>query len=241
VTVVDNPGDGWCEVVTAFGDRGLVPFVYLAPPPKKAKPAAPLRLTCAWALHDFHSTGDFQISLRRGEAVTLLDDPGDGWCTVVADGGVKGLVPASYLNERPLPEGSSSREVARRGSSRGRSGGSASHERPSSRNEDADWDSLAFHVLGVSLQDAARAAAATKLQAAVRGKMSKDIAQGKRAEKQRSQLLGFLVGVSHNTDGEGRALSPVQEHARSLRVRGCEDKDEGFVERILCCTHPEPL
>lgn len=247
--MLENPGDGWCEVVTAFGDRGLVPFNYLGPLPKKAKPAAPLRLIEFWALHDFHPTGDFQVPLRRGEAVTLLENPGDGWCTVVTNGGTKGLVPASYLNERPLPEGSASRGASgRRGSSQGRSSRSASREQPNRHHEEEDWDVLALHVLGVSSKDAARAGAAVKLQAAARGKMAKGVAQGKKAEKQRSQLLGFLVGVSHNTEGEGRALAPGQAkgHARSLKaVREGEDQGEedgeGFVERVMCCTQPERL
>lgn len=245
MTVLDNPDDGWCEVVTAFGERGLVPFNYLTQPPMKSETRVPFKLKEAWALRDFQPLGDFQVPLGRGEAVTLLENPGDGWCTIVTEKGTKGLVPANCLSMQVVSvQRKSGKKASAQRRSRSRSPSNASGELPHSGNVDeANWDLLALQVLDVAAREAVRVDAAIKIQTAMRALLAKTVVLNKRKEMERGQLLSFLVGVSHNTE-ESRSLAalvktsrqqgrePIEGHIND----GREENEQGLVVRFFCCT-----
>jgi len=52
--------------------------------------------------YDFKATESWQLSVGGGDAVTLLEDKGDGWAEVKKDDGTRGLVPQSYLKTMTL-------------------------------------------------------------------------------------------------------------------------------------------
>lgn len=248
MTVLDNPDDGWCEVVTAFGERGLVPFNYLTQPPRKSETRAPFNLKEAWAQRDFQPSGAFQVPLERGEAVTLLENPGDGWCTIVTEKGTKGLVPANSLSKQAVfVQRTSGKKASTQRGSRSRSPSNALIEPPSCDNDDeANWDRLTLQVLDVAAREAVRVDAAIKIQTALRASLAKSIVLDKRKDMERGQLLSFLVGVSHNTE-ESRSLAgqvktshqqgrePIEGEGND----GREEDEQGLVVRFFCCTEPQ--
>jgi hypothetical protein len=250
VIVLDNPDDGWCEVVTAFGERGLVPFIYLTQPPRKTEIRSPFKLKEVWAERDFQPAGDFQIPLERGEAVTLLEDPGDGWCTVVTEKGTKGLVPANCLSTQVVSvQRVAGKRAPKQQGSRSRSPSNASSERPKSGNDEDNWDLLTLHILGVGAREAVCVDAAIKIQTAVRVSLAKSVILAKKAEMERGQLLSFLVGVSHNTE-ENRSLAKLLKSGHPKNdaaiaeggiYDGYEEDEEGLVVRFFCCTEPHRL
>jgi actin cytoskeleton-regulatory complex protein SLA1 len=51
----------------------------------------------AIALYDFEADGDDELSVKEGEPLTILEKSGDEWWKCRNANGVKGVVPASYL------------------------------------------------------------------------------------------------------------------------------------------------
>jgi hypothetical protein len=51
----------------------------------------------ATALYDFDADGEDELSVKEGERLIVLEKDGDEWWKVRNEGGVEGVVPASYV------------------------------------------------------------------------------------------------------------------------------------------------
>lgn len=102
VAVLEQDDSGWTYVKSAAG-TGLVPTSYLEihkskPPPPKVVPRKLRRNTAQpqfQMLYDYTAQGDDEITVSKGDVLTLVS-PDDGGWTEVEKNGQSGLVPTSY-------------------------------------------------------------------------------------------------------------------------------------------------
>lgn len=104
--VDEDDGSGWTFVKSSY-DEGLVPTSYLKIeqvqsqqkkkiPPKVVPRKNTKTIKRMEILYDYQSQGDDELSLQRGDIVTIIqDDDGSGW-TEGEINGETGLFPTSY-------------------------------------------------------------------------------------------------------------------------------------------------
>jgi len=103
VVLEEDHGDGWSTVfVTRTGQTGGVPTAFIekkldaSPAPPPVAPPEPA-LNLYKVLHTFEAQDpSWQVSVTAGLVVNVIEDLGDGWSNVQANGAT-GLVPTGYL------------------------------------------------------------------------------------------------------------------------------------------------
>ena len=103
VTIIKRVDDAWAKVEKDDGTQGLVPSAYIkvvagtpTPSPASPTPGDAAQAAAAWP---FDATLPTQVSLAKGDIVTIIERVDDAWAKVEKGDGTQGLVPSAYIKE----------------------------------------------------------------------------------------------------------------------------------------------